>query len=70
MVAHAGMKEEMAGRASGAVRSFALYGDVTGEKDEFGLPVRRDWAAEYRGPRPRGLWPHACGAARVGQQRD
>lgn len=49
VVAHAGMKEEMAGRASGAVRSFALYGDVSGEEDEFGLPVRGNWAAEYRG---------------------
>ena len=57
VVAHAGMKEEMAGRASGAVRSFALYGDVTGEKDEFGLPVRRDWAAEYRG-RARVVYGH------------
>ena len=36
-------------RASGAVRSFALYGETTGEQDEFGLPVRGDWAAEYRG---------------------
>jgi protein phosphatase len=49
VVAHAGMKEEMAGRASGAVRSFALYGETTGEQDEFGLPVRGNWAAEYRG---------------------
>ena len=57
VVAHAGMKEEMAGRASGAVRSFALYGDVTGEVDEFGLPVRRDWAAEYRG-RARVVYGH------------
>ena len=57
VVAHAGMKEEMAGRASGAVRTFALYGDVTGEKDEFGLPVRRDWAAEYRG-RARVVYGH------------
>ena len=57
VVAHAGMKEEMAGRASGAVRSFALYGDPTGEKDEFGLPVRRDWAAEYRG-RARVVYGH------------
>src|SRR5690606_21036191 len=31
VVAHAGMKEELAGRASGAVRSFALYGETTGE---------------------------------------
>ena len=49
VVAHAGMKEEMQGRGSGAVRSFALYGDTSGETDEFGLPVRHDWAAEYRG---------------------
>jgi protein phosphatase len=49
-VAHAGLKEEMVGRASGAIRSFALYGDTTGEVDEFGLPVRADWAAGYRGP--------------------
>ncbi len=48
-VAHAGLKEEMIGRGSGAVREFALYGETTGEMDEFGLPVRRDWAAEYRG---------------------
>ncbi len=49
VVAHAGMKAEMAGRASGAVRSFALYGETTGETDEFGLPVRYNWAAEYSG---------------------
>lgn len=48
-VAHAGLKEEMIGRASGAVREFALYGETTGEIDEFGLPVRADWAAQYRG---------------------
>src|SRR4029077_16940299 len=40
VVAHAGMKADMQGRGSGAVREFALYGDTTGEKDEFGLPVR------------------------------
>ena len=57
VVAHAGMKEEMAGRASGAVRAFALYGDATGEEDEFGLPVRRNWAAEYRG-RARVVYGH------------
>lgn len=49
VVAHAGMKEEMQGRGSGRVRSFALYGETTGETDEFGLPVRCNWAAEYRG---------------------
>ena len=49
MVAHAGIKEEMQGRGSGAVRSFCLYGETTGETDEFGLPVRYNWAADYRG---------------------
>lgn len=49
VVAHAGMKESMQGRGSGGVREFALYGETTGETDEFGLPVRLNWAAEYRG---------------------
>src|SRR5689334_23040282 len=49
VVAHAGMKESMQGRGSGAVRSFALFGETTGETDEYGLPVRYPWAAEYRG---------------------
>ena len=49
VVAHAGLKAEMQGRATGRVRDFALYGDVTGEVDDFGLPVRLDWAAGYRG---------------------
>ncbi|ABA21216.1 polynucleotide 2',3'-cyclic phosphate phosphodiesterase / polynucleotide 5'-hydroxyl-kinase / polynucleotide 3'-phosphatase [Trichormus variabilis ATCC 29413] len=49
VVAHAGMKQEMQGRGSGAVREFALYGESTGEIDEFGLPVRYNWAGDYRG---------------------
>jgi protein phosphatase len=49
VVAHAGMKESMQGRGSGHVRAFALYGETTGEIDEFGLPVRYPWAEEYRG---------------------
>jgi len=49
VVAHAGLREEMHGRGSRAVREFALYGETTGETDEFGLPVRYNWAAEYRG---------------------
>lgn len=49
VVAHAGLPEPMHGRASGAVRGFALYGDTTGETDEFGLPVRYPWAQDYRG---------------------
>ena len=49
VVAHAGLKESMQGRGSGAVREFALYGETTGETDEFGLPIRYNWAAEYHG---------------------
>ena len=49
VVAHAGLKESLQGRASARVRDFALYGETTGETDEFGLPVRYPWADEYRG---------------------
>jgi protein phosphatase len=49
VVSHAGIKEEMQGRGSAAIRSFCLYGETTGEIDEFGLPVRYNWAAEYKG---------------------
>ncbi len=49
VVAHAGMKQAYQGRSSGRVRDFALYGETTGETDEFGLPVRGQWAADYRG---------------------
>lgn len=50
VVAHAGLKQELQGRTSRGVREFALYGETTGETDEFGLPVRYDWARDYRGP--------------------
>jgi polynucleotide kinase-phosphatase len=65
VVAHAGLKEEYHGRASGRVRSFCMYGDTTGENDEFGFPVRLNWAADYRGeahvvyghtPIPEAVW--------------
>lgn len=49
VIAHAGLKEDMQGRGSGKVREFCLYGETTGETDEFGLPVRYNWASEYRG---------------------
>ena len=49
VVAHAGLKAEMQGRGSGRVRDFALFGETTGETDEFGLPVRYPWAESYRG---------------------
>ena len=49
VVAHAGLIERYHGRASGRVREFCLYGQTTGETDDYGLPVRYPWAAEYRG---------------------
>jgi protein phosphatase len=49
VVAHAGMKEEFQGRGSVKVRDFALFGETTGETDAYGLPVRYNWAADYRG---------------------
>jgi protein phosphatase len=49
VVAHAGLPAAMHRRASAAVRAFALYGDTTGETDEYGLPVRYPWAQDYRG---------------------
>lgn len=49
VVAHAGLQENMQGRGSGRVREFCLYGETTGETNEYGLPERIDWAADYRG---------------------
>ncbi|MEU9574464.1 polynucleotide kinase-phosphatase [Streptomyces massasporeus] len=65
VVCHAGLPEKYHGRTSGRVRSHALYGDTTGETDEFGLPVRYPWAEDYRGraavvyghtPVPEAIW--------------
>ncbi len=49
VVAHAGLPEKFHNRSSGRVRSFCLYGETTGETDEFGMPVRYRWAEDYRG---------------------
>lgn len=65
VVAHAGLREEYHGRSSGRARAFAMYGDVTGQTDEYGYPVRYPWANDYRGqamvvyghtPSPRAEW--------------
>jgi protein phosphatase len=47
--AHAGIRRDMLGLTTSATRAFCLYGDTTGERDEFGFPVRRNWAARYSG---------------------
>src|SRR5205823_8046227 len=44
VVAHAGLREDLQGRASGRVRDFAMYGATTGKTDEHGLPERLNWA--------------------------
>jgi protein phosphatase len=49
VVAHGGLKESLQGRLSKRVEAFALFGDTTGEIDEYGLPVRRNWALDYHG---------------------
>lgn len=49
VISHAGIKQEYIGRGSMRVRDFCLYGETTGESDEYGLPVRLNWAADYRG---------------------
>ena len=70
VVAHAGLKESYHGRSSGRVRSFALYGDTTGETDEYGLPVRYPWAQEYRGRAMVAYGHTPVPDGRVGQQHD
>jgi protein phosphatase len=49
VVAHAGLAKELHGKTSDRTRSFALYGETTGQKDEYGLPIRGDWPARYNG---------------------
>ncbi|MEL7542537.1 MAG: metallophosphoesterase [Pseudomonadota bacterium] len=49
VVAHAGLVERFHGIDSKAARSFALYGDTTGERDSYGFPVRLEWGRDYRG---------------------
>lgn len=48
-VAHAGIKEEFIGRGAPSIKQFCMYGETTGEIDEFGLPIRYPWAEDYRG---------------------
>jgi protein phosphatase len=49
VIAHAGLKEQLHGSGSAKARRFALSGQNTGKTDQFGLPVRYNWAAAYRG---------------------
>lgn len=67
VIAHAGLPEHMQGSDSARSRAFAVCGETTGETDEFGLAVRCNWAADYRGkalvvfghtPVAKPLWLH------------
>ncbi|KIL47427.1 bis(5'-nucleosyl)-tetraphosphatase PrpE [Jeotgalibacillus campisalis] len=49
VIAHAGIRHDDIGKMSKRIESFVFYGDVTGETTEKGLPVRKDWAKEYKG---------------------
>ena len=49
VIAHAGIKSEDIGKNNKSVKTFVLYGDITGEFLPNGMPVRRDWAQEYNG---------------------
>lgn len=49
VIAHAGISQELIGKSNSRVKTFVLYGDITGEKHPDGSPVRRDWAQSYKG---------------------
>lgn len=49
IIAHAGIKEDYIGKVNKSVKTFVLYGDITGELLPDGRPVRRDWAKKYHG---------------------
>lgn len=49
VIAHAGIKDSYIGRTDKKVKTFVLYGDITGEKHKDGFPVRRDWAKDHTG---------------------
>jgi protein phosphatase len=50
VIAHAGISQDLIGKTNSRVKTFVLYGDITGEKHPDGSPVRRDWAMKYKGP--------------------
>lgn len=49
VVAHAGIREDYIGKYNKSVKTFVLYGDISGEFLPNGMPVRRDWAQSYKG---------------------
>ncbi len=49
VVAHAGLPEDLHGASTPRARDVAMFGIVEPGVDEWGLPIRIDWAASYRG---------------------
>jgi len=49
VIAHGGLKEEFHGQDTDEVRKFCVDGDATGEFDDFGRPILRDWVSGYHG---------------------
>ncbi|MCA0989989.1 bis(5'-nucleosyl)-tetraphosphatase PrpE [Pseudalkalibacillus hwajinpoensis] len=49
IAAHAGIPEKYIGQVGKKVKTFVLYGDITGESHPNGMPIRKDWASQYEG---------------------
>lgn len=49
VIAHAGIQAKDIGQTNKRVKTFVLYGDITGETNPDGTPVRRDWSKSYNG---------------------
>jgi protein phosphatase len=49
IISHAGIREDYIGKNNSKVKTFVLYGDISGETNPDGTPVRRDWAKNYKG---------------------
>lgn len=49
IIAHAGIPEHLIGKTDKRTKTFVLYGDITGDFDSNGKPIRRDWAKHYHG---------------------
>ncbi|MDG5789122.1 bis(5'-nucleosyl)-tetraphosphatase PrpE [Evansella sp. AB-P1] len=47
VVTHAGIRPTDIGKTNKSVKTFVLYGDITGEKHPDGRPIRRDWPTKY-----------------------
>ncbi|GAE37069.1 bis(5'-nucleosyl)-tetraphosphatase PrpE [Halalkalibacter akibai] len=49
VIAHAGIKSSYIGQTNKRVKTFVLYGDITGAKNPDGTPERLDWAKHHQG---------------------